>query len=196
LRKRNADCIVALVTAERAFDATGRLRFPSAENMSTLLTPSGLPIEGGVQGAVTDRFGYWAKTPFDQLKRFLIEDATKVGKLMKARFFISGAFAADLPPGIYRYRIDLGFSAGPCFGSLCGEQFAYRPFPQAGKPMDSYFYTQPFTADGVDVSGRPVKAASIAPRIPWVILGDYNSNGYHGVIADEDRATSPSASGT
>jgi len=45
-----------LITAERTFDAGGVLRLPSDERMSSLLTPTGLAIEGGVQGAVTNRF--------------------------------------------------------------------------------------------------------------------------------------------
>ena len=62
-----ADGFVMLVTAERTFDADGWLRLPSDERMSTLLTPTGLAIEGGVQGAVTKRFGYGFRTPVDEL---------------------------------------------------------------------------------------------------------------------------------
>ena len=50
-----ADKLCVLVTAERTFDADGWMRLPSDEKMSTLLTPTGLAIEGGVQGAVTNR---------------------------------------------------------------------------------------------------------------------------------------------
>ena len=64
--KIRADGFCLLVTAERTFDADGRLRLPSDEKMSTLLTPTGLAIEGGVQGAVTARFGYGFRTPVDE----------------------------------------------------------------------------------------------------------------------------------
>ena len=63
-----ADKFCLLVTAERTFDADGWLRLPSDERMSTLLTPAGLAIEGGVQGAVTNRFGYPFRTPLDLLQ--------------------------------------------------------------------------------------------------------------------------------
>ena len=36
-----------------------------------------------------------------------------------------------------------------------------------------------------------VDASKIQPRIYWVLLNAYNSNGYKGVVADEDKATSP-----
>jgi len=51
------DSFILLVTAERTFDSGGHLRLPTDQYMSTLITPTGLPIEGGPQGAVTNRFG-------------------------------------------------------------------------------------------------------------------------------------------
>jgi len=61
-----ADNFCLLVTAERTFDAAGHLHFPTGQYMSTLLTPTGLPIEGGAQGAVTNRFGGAADGPAPQ----------------------------------------------------------------------------------------------------------------------------------
>lgn len=53
------DGFAMLITAEQTFDSDGWMRLPSDERMSTLVTPTGLAIEGGVQGAVTARFnGY------------------------------------------------------------------------------------------------------------------------------------------
>ena len=63
-----ADRLCVLVTAERTFDADGWMRLPSDEKMSTLLTPTGLAIEGGVQGAVTNRYGYQFGSPLDQFQ--------------------------------------------------------------------------------------------------------------------------------
>jgi len=60
-----ARSVCLLVTAERTFDSDGWLRLPSDERMSTLITPTGLPIEGGVQGAVSPRAGYGFRTPLD-----------------------------------------------------------------------------------------------------------------------------------
>ena len=36
-----------------------------------------------------------------------------------------------------------------------------------------------------------VNAVTIQARISWVILRNYNSNGYSGVVADEDKAVLP-----
>lgn len=58
--------VCLLVTAERAFDADGIHRFPSHERMSSYVTPTGLAVEGGVQGAVTRRFGGRYQTPLDE----------------------------------------------------------------------------------------------------------------------------------
>ena len=35
--------------------------------------------------------------------------------------------------------------------------------------------------------GKFVDAARIIPKTYWVLLGQYNSNGYQGVIAEEDK---------
>ena len=75
------DGFVMLVTAERTFDADGWLRLPSDERMSTLLTPTGLAIEGGVQGAVTNRFGYRFRTPVDELVTVPLTATTQAGRL-------------------------------------------------------------------------------------------------------------------
>ena len=48
------DGVCLLVTAERTFDSDGWIRLSSDERMSTLLTPTGLAIEGGIQGAITE----------------------------------------------------------------------------------------------------------------------------------------------
>ncbi|HSW48806.1 MAG TPA: hypothetical protein VLH09_01465, partial [Bryobacteraceae bacterium] len=71
--------------------------------------------------------------------------------------------------------------------SLNGESFAKRPF-FTGRPVESHVYSPPIRASAIHVSGRPVDAASIQPRVPWVLMGSYNSNGYRGVVADEDKA--------
>jgi len=60
------DSFILLVTAERTFDAAGHIHLPNDQYMSTLIAPTGMPIEGGAQGAVTTRFGGPWSTPLDQ----------------------------------------------------------------------------------------------------------------------------------
>lgn len=179
------DTFLLLVTAERAFDADGILRLPSDERMSTLLTPTGIGIEGGVQGAVTTRYGYRFRTPADQLVRVPIA-ATKItesGRLVT--FNVDTRLPDDLPPGVYRLRLDYGVAMKTRQTNLNAETFARRGFPTG--PCDSETYSPPIPASGRHVSGRVVDATTIKPRVPWVLLNGYNSNGYRGVVAAEDR---------
>ena len=178
--------LVVLVTAERTFDADGWLRLPSDERMSTLLTPAGLAIEGGVQGAVTNRYGYAFRTPLDLLATVPAPSGTVVGDEVQYRFRLAGRLPDDLPPGLYRLRLDVGAKVGTKTLNLNGYGFATRPQTDQ-KGTSCYFYSPLVAASGRHFSGREVDGASIVPRVPWVLLSAYNSNGYRGVVADEDR---------
>ncbi len=180
------EAVALLATAERTFDADGWLRLASDEKMSTLLTPTGLGIEGGVQGAVTNRFGYQFRTPVDELETVPIGAAQKSEQQNRFDFDVRAKLPVDLPPGIYRLRLDFGVLANKRYYSLNAEPFARRPF-SIGRDCESEMYSPPIPASGKDVGGRSVDATRINPRIPWVILGNYNSNGYRGVAAAEDR---------
>lgn len=178
--------LVVLATAERTFDAEGRMRYSSGERMSTLLTPTGLPIEGGVQGAVTKRYGYWANTPLDQQVTLPLQPVPVTDGALEIPFELKQALPQNLPPGLYRVRLDYGVSTGKATYSLNGDSFARRNFP-VGRVPESYHYSPPIRSNGFHVSGRWVDASEIAPRVPWVLLASYNSNGYRGVVAEEDQ---------
>lgn len=180
------DAFLLLVTAERTFDADGILRLPSDERMSTLLTPTGLPIEGGVQGAVTTRFGYRFRTPVDELVRVPITATQKIENARLITFNVTTKLPDDLPPGIYRLRLDYGAAMKNRLANLNAEAFARRGFPKG--PCDSESYSPPIRASARHVSGKFIDAETIKPRIPWVLLANYNSNGYRGVVAEEDKA--------
>jgi hypothetical protein len=179
--------VVMLITAERTFDAGGILRLSSDEKMSTLISPTGLGIEGGVQGAVTDRFNAYAfQTPVDQLAKVALP-ARQAGQSQRAiQLTGTQTLPAKLPPGIYRVRLDFGIYSKGRYLSLNCETIAYRPFPK-GPANESHVFSQPIRASGNHVSGKFVDGAAIQPRIPWVLLYPYSSNGYQGVVADEDQ---------
>ncbi len=184
------DGLIMLATAERTFDSTGWLRLPSDERMSTLLAPTGLAIEGGVQGAVTNRFGaYDFRTPVDefQTQPLTSPDASHTWQVT---FNINAKLPNDLPPGIYRIRLDYGITSKKRNFSLNGETFAARPANQIppALPVQSDLYSPPIRASGTYVTGQPVEATKIQPRVPWTILNNYSSNGYSGVVADEDKS--------
>lgn len=182
-----ADTVIVLATAERTFDAGGRMRWANDEKASTILTPTGLPIEGGVQGAVTKRYGYGFQTPFDQQATIRLDSAKVENGVYTASFLLRQALPADLPPGIYRLRLDFGFKAGSKTFAISGETFAKRAFPK-GRANENHSYSPIIRASGIDVSGRPVDGVQIQPRVPWVLLNNYNSNGYRGVVAEEDKS--------
>jgi hypothetical protein len=182
-----ADGFCLLLTAERTFDSDGILRLSSDEKMSTLVTPTGLAIEGGVQGAVTNRFGYGFKTPVDEFQTLPITKVQNNSGQYQAAFNIQTKLPPDLPPGIYRVRLDYGITIKNRFYDLNCDPFAKRPFFQ-GQPTESQMYSPPIPASGNNVNGKLINASTIKPRIPWVILSQYNSNGYSGVVADEDMS--------
>jgi hypothetical protein len=181
------DGFVLLATAERTFDSTGWLRLPSDERMSTLLTPSGIPIEGGAQGAVTTRFGYSFKTPFDQLVKAPLAAAKVADGRVEVDFEASQKLPDDLPPGIYRLRLDYGLTVGARNYSLQARTFAARQSSVKGRVIESHIFLPPIPASGRDASGRFVDGGTIVPRLPFVLLYGYNSNGNRGVVAEEDR---------
>ncbi len=180
------DGFCLLVTAERTFDSDGVFRQASDERMSTLLTPSGLAIEGGITGAATNRFGYGFRTPVDIYATKIMAEAKLVLGEYQVPFAVNAVLPQGLPPGIYRLRLDYGFTVKTSRYNLNGETFARRPFFKA-VPTMSHIFSPPIPATGTHYSGRFVNAAGITPRVFWTILGDYNSNGYKGVVADEDR---------
>ncbi len=178
------DTLLMLVTSERTFDADGWMRFASDERMSTLLTPTGLAIEGGNSGAVSKYTGARHRNPVDLLVKLPLAQLESSGDSQIARLHADLSLPTDLPPGLYRLRADFGVVAGKRSLSLNNESFAQRPRDLADR---SLVYSPPIPASGASVGGRVVDGTQIAPRVAWVLLGQYNSNGYQGVVADEDR---------
>ncbi len=103
--------VCILVTAERDFDSKGYQHTPWDDQVSTLLTPAGLPIEGGGSGAVSRYDGYTQTTPVD----VMVDVPIATFQNLNASLWWSGrtsanfTLPANLPPGIYRMRLDFGF---------------------------------------------------------------------------------------
>lgn len=190
----SVDKMVMMITAERAFDATGWARQAADQDSSTLLTPSGLAIEGGAVGAITNRFGYPFRSPIDVLVELPVPASALSGGAASFSFTAEPTIPADLPPGLYRIRADFGFKSKTAgvdsatgrwkgLSSLNMTTLGVRPPP----PMvGSYIYSGLIPASGTNVAGQAVDATRIQARMPWTILHDYSTNGYAGVVADED----------
>ena len=182
-----ADGFCLLVTAERTFDAEGHFRQANDERASTLITPTGVPIEGGVQGAATTRFGaYGYRTPVDEFQIVPLSATRRLSGQREASFSLRFSLPNELPPGIYRLRLDYGVTVQKRYYNLNGEAFARRSFPK-GRPPESHIYSPVIRASGRHVSGRIVDATQIRPCMPWVLLNAYNSNGCRGVVAEADK---------
>ncbi|MDR3589497.1 MAG: hypothetical protein P4N41_07515 [Negativicutes bacterium] len=178
-----AEELLLLITAERCFDSAGTLRFPAADGMSTLLTPTGLPIEGGTSGAVSRWAGSRHRNVVDELLRLPVTALEKDGDWQRGRFDSEWKLPDDLPGGIYRLRLDFGFADAKRRWSFNREGFGQR---QKEAENMSLLYSPPLVCDGVDGAGGKVDASGLKPRLWWVLLGQYNSNGYRGVVAAED----------
>ncbi len=173
-----------LITTERLIDSQGWMRFPADERMSTLLTPTGLAVEGGSSSAVSRYAGSRYKNPVDELVKVPVQQMQLSGNNGKLIFSAKPLVPPDIPPGIYRLRFDFGFILNKKWRSLNNEGFANRPRDAADL---SLLYSPPLLCSNRDFRGKFVDAASIVPRIYWILLDRYNSNGYQGVVADEDK---------
>ena len=182
----NVDQVCVLVTAERDFDSKGYQHVPWNDQVSTLLTPAGLPIEGGGSGAVSRFNGYSQRTPVDVMFDVPISNFPIVNAALWRSGLVSASFdlPSDLPPGIYRLRFDFGFKSGTRRLSFNGESIGIRP-----KDLNSIScaYSPPIPASGFDTAGKWVDGSEVRRRCYWVLLWDYNSNGYRGVVAKEDE---------
>jgi len=180
----HTDEYLLLITSERCFDSHGWMRLPADERMSTLLTPTGIAIEGGNSGAVSKYIDSRQLNPIDEMLRVPTSQAQKEDQGTKVSFGAQVNIPQNIPPGIYRLRFDLGVIADKRRWSLNKEGFANRQ-KEAGQL--SSFYSLPMLCSNKDNTGTYIDATAISPKMYWGLLGYYNSNGYQGVIADEDK---------
>ena len=179
------DKMCVLITAERDFDSMGFQHVSHNERVSTLLTPAGLPIEGGGSSAVSRFTGHTYSTPVDVMSEVPIANLeSQDPRWYSGRIPTSIDLPKDLPPGIYRLRMDFAFKSGQRTVNFNGDSIGLRP-----KDLNnvSCAYSPPIPTSGLDIRGNKIDASKISRRCYWVLLSDYNSNGYQGVVAQEDQ---------
>ncbi len=126
---------------------------------STLLTPTGLPIE---------RIGHWWATGFDQYRKVSLVKTTS--SRAEAAVDLTLSLPSDLPAGYYRPFLYFTFPA------ISLENPPSRPIM---KLVDEDPYQLALPVIKVGNPARP-------PRLEWVLLLDTLSNGSRGVLAVED----------
>jgi uncharacterized protein (TIGR03437 family) len=156
--------VVATLTLERLTYPDGTATWGDSQFASTLLTPTGFPIE---RWAIADERG-WGAT----IRQPLVQPAPN-----RAEGTLSFVLAlpADLPSGLFRPVIVLRFE---------DESGRWLEFPpEAPAPG---FVTG---VEKSDTAFLPVirVGTPAPPRMPWVLLADTPSNGSRGVRAVEDR---------
>jgi hypothetical protein len=185
--KSRVDNACLLITAERDFDSQGLQHTPWDDQVSTILTPAGLPIEGGGSAAISRYTGYTQTTPVDVMVEVPIGNFPLDGTSQwhSGKFLTNFNLPQNLPPGIYRLRLDFGLKTGSTRYNFNGDSIATRP-----KDLNnaSCVFSPPITSSGFDVAGKWVDGSQISRRSYWVLLWDYNSNGYRGVVANEDQS--------
>ncbi len=175
-----------LITAERDFDPQGNQHTPWDNTMSTILTPTGLPIEGGGSAAVSRFNGYTQRGPVDIMLEVPISNFTLANdtQLTSGRVYGSFDLPNNLPPGVYRLRLDFGFKAG-------GRYIDFNNNTIGTRPVDlnsiSSLYSRPIFSSGWDANNTWVEGSQITKKTYSLLLWDYNSNGYRGVVANEDQ---------
>jgi hypothetical protein len=143
-----------------AFDAQGRPLAASNAFMSTLLTPTGFPIQGGTRPTE------WLNTRFEatNLRR-------AGGHALEGNVTVTGRLPADLPPGIYRPILSpLEFSGVPTSTQWLAANVV------------RYIY------DPGEAILPPIRVGNVAaPRLIWRLLMDDPVQGARGTGARQDK---------
>ncbi len=170
----------AVLNLEPFFDAQGWPRQRVNRGMSTLVAPTGVPIENNPLWRYTD---YTPLTIQDQVQ---VTAAHRVSHTLHVTFDLSGIVPADLPMGRYRPALYLRMDeAGgdPFMGRLFGTPLLSVPEWEAPPRLEVTF-AENFMAYYLPMIevGDPAP-----PKLIWHLLTNTFSNGLRGVTAREDR---------
>ena len=159
------------------------MRLASDDAVSTLLTPAGLAIEGGVQGAVTNRYGYHVRVARRRLPSLPVAQVPEGSATGTRRAAVHGGRrtpwgpAARALPRAGRLRREVG-------------QEVLRPqrLRRSRRGRSASDAAQPVTlyspvVERQRLRRRPAAPSTprrLQPRCPWLLLANYNSNGYRG----------------
>ncbi len=147
------------------YDPDGRPLAAQDYFMSTLLTPTGFPIQR------TDRPVEWLEVG---IYPYNLHYAG--GNAVQGDFIVTGQLPADLLPGVYRPFISLDFSGVPTSTRWVAANVVY-----------STFYANEAPLPPIVVDDGPVGTSSFSRRLIWRLLTDDFVQGTRGAGAREDE---------
>jgi len=170
----------AVLNLEPFFDAQGWPRQRVNRGMSTLVAPTGVPIENNPLW----RYSYY--TPLTIQDQVQVTAAHRVSHTLHVTFDLSGIVPTDLPTGRYRPALYLRMDeAGgdPFMGRLFGTPLLSVPEGEAPPRLEVTF-AENFMAYYLPMInvGDPAP-----PKLIWHLLTNTFSNGQRGVTAREDQ---------
>ena len=194
--------IYLLLRAERIYDKQGRYHQFTNNYASTVLTPSGLPIENVdafFSPALTGNkfqinpvayvnnlnpqnkfFGYSNLTPFYKTVFVKKQDLVFTSEGVSARFDIQDEIGNDFPEGFYRFQVLALCKRTPYF-------YRVNVLPLFGKKKIPYTTEQlsPFSRN---ISYLPVIKIGNpqTPKMIWMLFMTDYSNGTQGIVSLED----------
>jgi hypothetical protein len=170
----------AVLNLEPFFDAEGWPRQRVNRGMSTLVAPTGVPIENNPLW----RYSYY--TPLTIQDQVQLTAAHRISHTLQATFDLSGIIPPELPTGHYRPALYL------------------RMDEVGGDPFQGRLFNTPLLSVPEDVASRRLEVTfgenfgayylpmirvgdPAPPRLIWHLLTNTFSNGVRGVTAREDQ---------
>lgn len=168
------------------YDSEGRYRQFTNLQMSTLLTPSGLPIENLQESMPSAFLGNHYRTPLE-----LVDEKKAAGALTGSsiNFFASAEIPDEVRDGHYRMALEFGAVIDGKFIEL--ELLPYLGSIMLGeeKSRDIYLTANAIEKSKIHKHHSPVFTIGepAPPKMPWTLFAGIDTRGWRGVMAREDE---------
>ena len=179
-----ADRVVAAMVAYRMYDAGGIYRQQADELMSTVLTPTGLPIESGPPQFPSSITGAAFRTPLDAVAFIDNPRTSSNSDIFRADFVLTGIVDDEFPAGLYRFQVQFFIETGD----------ETVPFFVAPGLWASGENKAPFELCRYGFVWRDILSLPLVrvhdpgpPKMIWTLFSDRFSFGTQGIVAEEDR---------
>ncbi len=179
-----ADRIVAAMVAYRMYDADGIYRQQADELMSTVLTPTGLPIESGPTPFPSSIAGAAFRTPLDAIA-FVENPQTRLDDdIFQADFILTGLVHDEFPAGFYRFQVQFFLETGD--ETI---PFFVAPGLWAAGEKKAPFELHRYGFVWRDILSLPLVRVKDPepPKMIWTLFSGRFSFGTQGIVSEEDR---------